>query len=226
VPRHGHVAVDHRTSRRFGNLCVSVAKAEFTRAARVVAGSSDPPPDWATFAPAPDRFARLVARAWRLVYAGHTGDEPNTTDRSQMEQACLTAVVEALYPATDDRAPPLPVRTALVRRADDFLRARLRDPVGEIDLCEELGISGRTLRLAFRERFGIGPMVYFQTLRLNAARAAIRTAGPTNRGVAAVARAFGFRHPGKFAGYYRRQFGESPSETGGRDRNSPANHWK
>jgi transcriptional regulator GlxA family with amidase domain len=127
----------------------------------------------------------------------------------------LTAIVEAMYPRTDAaaRLRSLPARAALVRRADDFLRARVCDPISEIDLCKELGVSGRTLRLAFRERFGLGPITYFQSLRLHAVRAALKTVDPAGGDIARVARNYGFRHPGKFAGYYRRQFGESPSTT-------------
>ncbi len=93
------------------------------------------------------------------------------------------------------------------------MRARLRSPLGEIDLCTELGVSGRTLRLAFRERFRLGPMAYYQTLRLNAARASIKAADPDAVSVALIARDMGFHHPGKFSGYYRRLFGEVPSNT-------------
>ena len=94
-----------------------------------------------------------------------------------------------------------------------FMRARLRLPLGEIDLCRELGVSGRTLRLAFRERYGLGPMAYYQTLRLNAARSAFKEADPESVSVARIARDLGFYHPGKFSGYYRRLFGEVPTET-------------
>jgi AraC-like DNA-binding protein len=215
VVRTGKVAVDHRTSRRFGNLCISVHADEFHRTAQILAGASDPPPDWATMAPAPATFARLVTRAKALVHARYPHDVSDDGDVHRLEQSCLAAVVEVMCPTADTagRLLSLPAREALVRRAVDFLRARLREPIGEIDLCRELGVSGRTLRLAFRERFGLGPITYFQSIRLHAARSALQSTDPIVRGIAAVAREFGFTHPGKFAGYYRRQFGEAPSAT-------------
>jgi transcriptional regulator GlxA family with amidase domain len=56
-------------------------------------------------------------------------------------------------------------------------------------------------------------MAYFQTLRLNAARAALKGADPVPSVVQGIAEASGFRHFGKFAAYYRRLFGELPSRT-------------
>lgn len=80
-----------------------------------------------------------------------------------------------------------------------------------IDLCQETGANDRTLRLAFHERYGIGPMTYFRFLRLNAARVKIRTDPLLT--IAEAAAEFGFHHLGNFAADYRRLFGISPSET-------------
>ena len=91
------------------------------------------------------------------------------------------------------------------------MRSRLSDPVGAIDLCRELEISDRTLRLAFRERYGLGPMAFYKGLRLNAVRSRLMAAQPV--AVAAVARELGFHHLGNFAADYRKLFGERPSET-------------
>jgi len=98
------------------------------------------------------------------------------------------------------------------------MRSRLREPVGAIELCREIGTSDRSLRLAFRERYGVGPMVYYKYLRLNAVRSRIRSA-PTVL-IMEAAREFGFHHLGNFAADYQRLFGERPSETG-RSRGMP-----
>lgn len=91
------------------------------------------------------------------------------------------------------------------------MRSRLGDRVGVIDLCRELGVSDRTLRLAFRGRYGLGPMNYFKCLRLNAVRSRLK-ANPLVP-IAELARGCGFHHLGNFAADYRRLFGERPSET-------------
>lgn len=91
------------------------------------------------------------------------------------------------------------------------MRTQLGGGLGAIDLCRELGVSDRTLRLAFRERYGLGPMAYYKCLRLNAVRTAMRATPLVP--IADVARGYGFHHLGNFAADYRRHFGERPSET-------------
>jgi AraC family ethanolamine operon transcriptional activator len=108
-----------------------------------------------------------------------------------------------------EEAISLQKRAQLVSHAEEIMRARMTVPLGVIDLCRELGTSDRTLRLAFRERFGVGPMVYYRHIRLNAVRVHLRTR--TETPVAGVARQFGFHHLGHFAAYYRRLFGSNPS---------------
>lgn len=91
------------------------------------------------------------------------------------------------------------------------MRTRLADPVGTIDLCRELAVNDRTLRLAFRERYGMGPMVYYKCLRLNAVRSLLKTDSVIS--VHEAAKLFGFRHMGNFAADYHRLFGQLPSTT-------------
>jgi AraC family ethanolamine operon transcriptional activator len=81
------------------------------------------------------------------------------------------------------------------------------------DLCRELGVSERTLHYAFREVRGLSPMAYFRAVRLNAVRQELKAA-PDTAAVHAIARRWGFGHPGEFAAAaYRRLFGELPSQT-------------
>lgn len=200
----GDAEADHRTSKDALSLQLLVREDLFRRAVVAETGDDPGPLGWRAVLPPPAAFARLEAAVRRFL------DDPGD-DRA--ERGCLAAAVAALAPA-DGRRPgglPPPARCGLVRRAEDLMRDRLREAVAEADLCRDLGVPGRTLRLAFRERFGLGPMAYLQTLRLNAARAALKAAEPG--AVAEVGRAFGFGHPGKFAGYYRRLFGELPSAT-------------
>jgi AraC-like DNA-binding protein len=92
------------------------------------------------------------------------------------------------------------------------MRSRIHAAISKDDLCRELGVPSRTLRLAFRKLRGCGPLAFHQWLRLNAVRTRLKQL-PADRSVAAIARQWGFHHLGKFAGYYRRLFGELPSET-------------
>lgn len=215
--------VDHYSARRTADLGASARPAVLEEAARslLAADAVVLPAAWAAITPPPAAAADLTRRLAGLLDRGVADPSPlGTPDGDRLEQECVRALVAALFPAIDRRPDlPLPARSLVARRADEYLRARLAAPVGAVDLCRELGVSDRTLRLAFRERFGLGPMAYFKCLRLNAVRARLR--GDAGETVAAAARAYGFHHLGNFAGDYRRLFGERPSDTARGDPGDP-----
>jgi AraC family ethanolamine operon transcriptional activator len=103
-------------------------------------------------------------------------------------------------------------RERLVRRADDYVRARLGEPLSLLDLCRELGVSERALHYAFQEVRGLSPLAYCRACRLHAVRQELKAA-PATATVQAIARRWGFGHTGEFAAAYRRLFGELPSQT-------------
>jgi hypothetical protein len=82
-----------------------------------------------------------------------------------------------------------------VRRADDYLRAYLGEPLSLLELCRELGVSERTLHYAFQQVRGLSPMAYLRALRLNAVRQELKAAPDTAK-VQAIAQRWGFWHPG------------------------------
>lgn len=129
----------------------------------------------------------------------------------RLEQECVRSLVASINTGTSRPRVSLSARSEFVRRTEDLMRSRLGDALGAIDLCREIGVNDRTLRLAFRERYGVGPMTYFRFLRLNAVRSRLRTDPLV--AIADAARDCGFHHLGNFAADYRRLFGLLPSET-------------
>jgi AraC-like DNA-binding protein len=109
--------------------------------------------------------------------------------------------------------------TRVVRRADAFLRAHVAEKVPLSRVCAAAGTSERQLQRAFRAIHGMGPNRYFKIRRLNFARAALLS--PASEGtIARVASRFGFSDLGRFASAYRALFGEAPSTTFRRGRDS------
>ena len=106
-------------------------------------------------------------------------------------------------------------RTRLVQRATDLMQARPRQPLSAMDLCAELGVSDRTLRRAFPDTHGMGPLTFFRVSRMHAVRGALKQARGGDGSVAEIVRAAGFSRLGAFAHEYRCRFGELPSETMG-----------
>jgi len=101
----------------------------------------------------------------------------------------------------------------LVDRAAAYLHDHLREPVTAMELCAELGVSDRLLRLAFKRVHGLGPLAYHRVMRMHAVRAELRAARGTDVGVTAILERWRIRRFGAFAGEYQRHFGERPSQT-------------
>jgi len=174
--------------------------------------------EWACVPSSPDALATLARRLRRLMAMGVS--DPAMLDSSEgryLEQECLRAMVFATQSEQQLFRNDLSLssRAALVRRAEELMRSQLRQPLGAIDLCHQLGVSDRTLRQAFRERYQVGPMVYYKQLRLNAVRARLKSSGSGTIG--RVARKYGFHHLGNFAADFHRAFGCTPSTLVGRD---------
>lgn len=210
---HGRDAdTNHRSARNCRMLGLTVPFEQVERAAQLIRSDRDRElADWSARCVPPERLAALERSIRRLLSI-------DTDDAAEsghcLEQLCLLSVLDALLPDGDGRERsdlPLPARTLLTKRADELMRHHLAKPLGEIDLCGALGVSDRTLRLAFRERFSMGPMVYYRALRLNAVRVMLRSFPMSP--VAALAKQLGFHHLGNFAADYRRLFGELPSRT-------------
>ncbi|MGB3815149.1 MAG: helix-turn-helix transcriptional regulator [Shinella sp.] len=104
-----------------------------------------------------------------------------------------------------------------VRRAEEILSAEAREPPTIGEVAQRLGISARTLSEGFRRFRGITPREFLATRRLEGLRAELETA-PSDRTVSDIAGEWGFVNFGALAGYYRKRFGELPSQTRARTR--------
>lgn len=124
----------------------------------------------------------------------------------------LTDLFECPHEPRDDRSNAAS-RRRLVQRVHEWVEAH-PDAVPSVpQLCAQLSVSRRTLQYAFEAATGIGPKAYLRSIRLNAARRALRQAAPGATTVQDVAAAWGFWNLSQFSSDYRHQFGERPSET-------------
>ncbi len=98
-------------------------------------------------------------------------------------------------------------------RALEYIREAPLQDVRLSHLCAVSGISERSLQYAFRDTLGVTPKAFITTRRLHAARRALLESDPSATRVADVAMRLGFYELGRFAGYYRKRFGEHPSTT-------------
>jgi len=113
----------------------------------------------------------------------------------------------------DSERTMLSPRLNLVRKVESWIEGHPHQPIHIDDLCVALKIRPRTLQRVFHETVGMGPAHYLAAKRLEQARATLLTANPDKTSVTQIAFTHGFRELGRFAGTYRRTFGEKPSET-------------
>ncbi|QYO68380.1 helix-turn-helix domain-containing protein [Leptolyngbya sp. 7M] len=104
-------------------------------------------------------------------------------------------------------------RSQLMKRAEAMIMENLDRPLSVHDLCLELHISERTLRYYFQDYFGMSPIAYLKTHRLNAVHRQLKSSTAAQTTVTNIAIQWGFWHMGQFAKDYKSMFGESPSET-------------
>jgi AraC-like DNA-binding protein len=97
---------------------------------------------------------------------------------------------------------------ARLRRADDFLRARLASPLSLAELAREAGLSRFHMLRLFKQAYGETPFKRLARLRMEDAQ---RRLARTQDSVTEIAFAVGYENPAHFASAFRRFFGVSPS---------------
>lgn len=130
-----------------------------------------------------------------------------------LEQTLLQTLLHAQPFGSD---APMSGRTLIAPRhlkiAENYMATHADEPLTIAEVCRVTGVSRRTLHEAFRTYRGTSPMVYLKNIRLERVRVdLLRTQG--NVSVTDVAMKWHFYQLGRFAGEYRRRFGEKPSDT-------------
>jgi AraC family ethanolamine operon transcriptional activator len=173
-----------------------------------------------------DASAAMMLRHFWLMLSQilQRGEEswPATMPLNLLADSALNNIWLALNMSRDNRTEHRPSaferQSRVVRDAIAFMRARLATDFDIADVCAATHVSARTLQYHFETCLQIAPLQYLKTLRLNAARRMLRQA--TQEGgakartpsIADIAASCGYDHPSRFAGDYKRQFGELPSE--------------
>lgn len=143
--------------------------------------------------------------------------EPQTDLPSKIA-AAVDHMIDEHFVAMMDRAEPRNPPRLLqafhrVRHAEEIMRAHEEDPLSMVDLANHLGISLRSLQLAFREvHDGKSPRQVYGQIRLERARRRLLEADAREQ-VTTIALDAGFAHLSRFAQSYARAFGELPSQT-------------
>jgi AraC-like DNA-binding protein len=101
-----------------------------------------------------------------------------------------------------------------VRLSIDYIERHLAQPICLDDIARNTHMSPRSIQQGFRDDLATTPMAYVRSRRLERVRAELSDALPSDGiTVTDIAQRWGFSHLGNFAVTYRKQFGESPSQT-------------
>jgi len=101
----------------------------------------------------------------------------------------------------------------VVSRAVELMHEQLQTPWTTATLARACGVSARSLQEAFVRENHAPPMTFLRQLRLARVHAELLAADPAVTTVTAVRERWLFFNGGRFAHYYRRRFGHSPSQT-------------
>jgi len=104
-------------------------------------------------------------------------------------------------------------RRSVMRRAEEYLRANISGTFSLSELADAAGTSARTLESRFLETYGVTPLTWFRSMKLNEIHKELQRSRGTGQRVSDIAMRLGFLHFGRFAEEYRRLFGECPRDT-------------
>lgn len=155
--------------------------------------------------------------AWLLGLIDEAAHGPEQWRRSaihSLHQELLRQLVAAIdVPRLHRVKPDTSSRRAGLDRALEHLRVASLPGVNIPQLAEDVGVSARTQEYGFRAMFDLTPRGFLYLLRLHAVRRELIAPDADRRTVREIAEQWGFHQHGRFSGYYRRTFGELPSET-------------
>jgi AraC-like DNA-binding protein len=166
-----------------------------------------------TIAIAPGHLGR-IRYAMRSVLSAPFNQEKNREEAvSGILADIVTAVSDHVTPLSGYNMPALHARQAL-NKAREYIEAHLEEAIRVESVCHYSGVPLRSLERIFSRNLGISPQQYIKARRLNVVRRHL-LATDIEQGlcVTDVALSHGFTHLGRFAGDYRRHFGESPRQT-------------
>jgi len=161
-------------------------------------------------------------RTWtalvRLLYAELHSDD-GLTAQPRMAARWRDMVVSGLaltveHPYGDEPAGLQgPRRPRTVKRTLDAMHAEPWRTFSAGELAAIAGVGVRVLQESFRRHVGMSPLTYLRRLRLDGVHGELSRSDPWHVSVSEVAYRWGFTHLGRFAGAYRKRYGEPPSQT-------------
>lgn len=169
---------------------------------------------------AADRFQSLVEQI--MAAASYSSQFESTNAASRAETEVLKVVSSVLgqpqYVEPHRKGRAKIPRQQIIRHSNELFEERQGEHVYLEELARAAQVSQRTLRTAFNEYYGVGPLHYLQLRKLNQVHCALKASDLNADSVSKILMAHGEWDFSRFASRYRQLFGELPSETLRRNR--------
>jgi AraC-like DNA-binding protein len=129
----------------------------------------------------------------------------------------LAATALSTFPNTlldgEDTTEHADATPETLRRALAFIDSHAGADIGLADIAAAAYATPRAVQYAFRRHCDTTPTTYLRQVRLAHTHRDLQAADPIRETVTSIAAAWGFAHPGRFAGAYRQAYGQAPSTT-------------
>ncbi|WP_320200727.1 helix-turn-helix domain-containing protein (plasmid) [Agrobacterium sp. rho-13.3] len=157
------------------------------------------------------QFQRVFEHYMTLLNA--MDSDADRIEKSGLSDMILRSTIMLLVPHMFFSVERKPVTASQVRiaRICEYIDANLTTKITLTDLERLSGLSARNLQYTFRSLMGHSPMQWVTERRLQAVRDNLLAARP-GASLSAIASIY-FTNLGDFARYYRKRYGELPSET-------------
>jgi AraC-like DNA-binding protein len=141
------------------------------------------------------------------------GDAVHFASKLMLEEQLIRGILVTLDPAGDEAADlnARDIGDEQMKAAQSFIDSHAIEGISVASVAQALGISVRSLQVAFRRRLRCTPYAYIQERRLHLAHEALLHAS-SGQTVQSIARAHGFAHLGRFSAMIQNMAGQSPSE--------------
>jgi AraC family ethanolamine operon transcriptional activator len=160
-------------------------------------------------------FRAIVTQIMATAEACSDFESSPAATRAAAEVLKVASIVvgQRAEPEPKPEGRPRVARKEIIGLALELLKQRGGEPVNVVELAAAANVSERTLRKAFNEYFGVGPVRYLHLRQLHQVHRALRAADPDEMTVSKILIEHGEWAFSRFATRYRQLFGELPSET-------------
>jgi AraC-like DNA-binding protein len=148
----------------------------------------------------------------KLIFNQSSADQE--VQRALMEQELPLKLLSLIAASNSKQQVKARASYNALIRARIYINSNAFKPIKFSDICKASHAQERMLERAFKDYFELTPSGYLRLVRLNHARQALKNNDGATP-ISDIASRCGFSHLGRFAGYYRQQYNESPSDTVG-----------